>query len=350
MSEPRLRTKLKILTLGLLVPVLTVFATYEFLVTHLDFAMFGLAKLRSTYLRDLNDQRVGRDYPPVDLVVLGDSTAKVGFNPTEIHSIFAVNLAVHGGTNVVSYATLTEYLKTHPAPRCVFLLSQENWHRNYGMFFSKVIFQNYLSWDEIRSIWQTGAANHIFPASEMSWFEYHTRSLLALLELNPPPLAQLQEALKLGSMNAERRSDVARFTAQRGWHAREDSETMQRKFFDPHMHEMYVNRFTASASEDFYLHRIVELGRARGFRVLFGSSPMAESFYVRSSERFQHDRDSHLQKILQDEPALVYLPLPRVFPQQLHSDLNHLNAEGARVFARELEPQLKSYCRPPDAT
>lgn len=347
--EPDRRAKLSIVVFGVIVPALILVAAYNYTLDRFGYLIFDKPVLRSDFARKVIGKKIGADYPPVDAIIMGDSTAKSNVDPREIKSVFSLNFGIHGGSNVISFSLLKNYLESHSAPGCVVLLGQQNWSPNYGHFFTKAVYMHVLSVSDFWKIWQDGNRNGIFPATDLSLPQYFYQGALHFLRMNDIPLVDMQSAIwsRSDRRMRKRMKWVVGMDESRGFNDKGMNVLPERSFVSDRIYAPYEKKFEPSRSEEFYLKEILRLSRERNFRVLMATTPAAQTPYLEKYRDFFRSRDDYAESLFKRFPELVRLEdLPKHYPRRLHYDLTHLGTEGAGIYSRELDVSLRKLCRP----
>jgi len=339
----------RLLVMAFVLPGLIVWAIYYSGVSYFAPQIFKFGGSRAEFPRQFFEADLAKNYPPIDVVILGDSTARSAINPVEIDYLFAVNLALNGGTALTSYHILERYLRTHPKPKCVVYVSQYNWDRNYGYFFERIVFYRLLDPVSLFDVWKMGIQNGVFPRTDYSTVGFFTASLRQYLYLGELPANLIQEAIqyytpeRAAHYNSLGRKNVY----YRGFQNNElRSPQPESVFFTDERHGAYLGPFVPYATEDFYLRALIERTGKLGIKLLWGSVPMADSEHYTAAKIHQASRDLHVLKIMQNNPHVIQVPMPKSMPRQLYFDFTHMEPEGARALRPYLDSSLRENCAP----
>ncbi len=334
-----------LLVRGFLLPVLIIWAVYfGFLTKHFqDIFLFSAS---SEYLNRFFKEDFARLYPPIDLVVLGDSTSRSAVNPTDFKDLFAVNLGVNGGTALSAYYVMERYVRANPKPRCLLYLSQYNWKRNYGDFFHKAIFYGNLNWDNFQRAWEVGAENGVFPATEYTYPEYVIKALRTDLLVDELPLNLIQEFVTGRYPRKARKAKMMKRSAikNRGFQDNAIKRVLPEERFFNEMHAAFLRPFQAYPSEDFYLRRLAEFAKANGIQFFYAMLPVAQSDYVEDAAEHLKQRNAHLETVLNSIDGVHQIPLPVTLSRSYFFDFTHMVREGADQVRPLLDPYLKKAC------
>lgn len=341
------KTRLKFLFFGFLVPIVLIFVAYYALVTAYFDEIFRYS-IRSMYFRMFFERELPKNMPKIDLIILGDSTARASVNPLEFNSIFAVNLGVNGGTALTAYHVLDRYNQNYGAPKCVLYISQYNWKRNYSSFFSKVVFYRYLNWENIENIWKIGAENGVFPATDYTMLGFYTRVVRNWLYIDELPLNLIQQAYfqpKGPEQRMRFRTAVRYVLYERGFQSYRTQRVLPESQFFNENHVDFLNEFEAYETEDFYLHQLGELAEKTGTYLFYAFLPVADG--SRASEVLPHieARNDHMKDVLSDAKTAVPIPLPLTLPRKYFHDFSHMNVDGAKYLTDLLAPHIESRCK-----
>lgn len=348
--EPSPRTKVRVLIFGLLIPFAVVVAIYYGLISAFWYAMFHQIALRTEFSRDFLQQTPIDGDRPISIAIFGDSTAKSALRPESMISLNAVNLAMNGGSVMTAYHQMLTYLEQRPAPNCVLIATQLNWHHNFQIFFSKVLFEHSLTTEDIQRIWAIGEAKKIFPADEMNAATYYFKSVRSWFALNALPLKELQEAMFVGPQLDKWAQTRERMMVWRGFQPNNPKTIVpEEKFFTAETHSSYLGSFDASSTEDAYIQMFGELAKEKKFRLIFAILPVAQSDYVSRSAAFLRRRDAHLRGALSKIPGTLIIKQRKTMPRALFYDFTHLNTAGAKKYTTEILPTLESNCLIPNA-
>jgi hypothetical protein len=302
--------------------------------------------MRSAYLNKFFQEDLPKQYPPIGLVVLGDSTSKSAVNPTNFKYLFGVNLALNGGTALTAYHVLERYLASYPHPKCVLYVSQYNWKRNYGDFFHKTIFYSNLDWHNFKRVWEIGVENGIYPATDYTHAGYLLAAARTRLMLDELPLNLIQElVMEHRPRKLHRALEMKRrMINNRGF----QDNTIKRPLTEPRffneMHAAFLEPFEAYASEDFYLRALARLSRENKIHFFYAMLPVAESGYVRMSEPHLQLRNAHFRELFATEAGAINIPLPSTLPSDYYYDFTHMVRDGANALAPRFDPYLEKYC------
>lgn len=340
-------TRLKFLLFGFLLPIVLIFLAYYGLVTVYFDDIFKYS-IRSMYFRTFFERDLPRNMPTIDLLILGDSTARASVNPLEFESVFAVNLGVNGGTALSAYHVLDRYNRTYGPPKCVMYISQYNWKRNYNSFFTKVVFYQYLNWENIKNIWEIGVKNGVFPATDYSKFGFFTRIVRTWLYIDELPLNLIQEAYFQPKGPDQRlRIRTARLYVmrERGYQSYRNHPVLPESHFFNDNHVEFLNKFEPYETEDFYLQQLGELAEKTGTYLFYAFLPVAEDSRAEEVRPHIESRNEHIKNVLSGSAMAVQIPLPLTLPRQYFYDFSHMNADGAKYLRTLLEPHLEARCK-----
>jgi hypothetical protein len=339
--EPKVSEKIRILFLGLIGPAVLFYLLYAVLIRTEKFQTFD--RLRNQYWSEFISGRADKG-ARVDLVVLGDSTAKTAFNPSLVDSPFGVNLGLNHGTGLTIYHMMETYLETRPAPKCILVLYQSNWRTNYSKFFSGVLFYHPFSWERVRRIWEIASEHGVFPADQIGAFEFWSKAVTAALQIDPFPLEDMQAAIWGRSeldLDLVHRAQMR----TRGYFASRRMSPVHRAFFDDTLYPGFKEEFSPNESDDFYFARLLQLAEEKGFKVLHGPTPVPESEFEGATATFRKGRDAHLDEVFSRSTRSVRLNLPKSLPRDSFYDFFHFNVRGTEAVTEALRPSLSEHCR-----
>lgn len=342
MEARGLGAKFRLFFKGIFVPLFLYFLLCTFLSDSVLHSDYWQTDRSHRFYREFMAGELDGEIKDVDLVVLGDSTARAAFDPREFpHS--AVNLGLYWGTALTSYHTLVSYLERRPAPRCLLMLYQYNWTRNYESFFNRVVNYQVFRWRDLLRIWDQSAGHGVFPASQHSYPAYLLRSLLGLARLNNAGLFTFRATG--GELVPARKKIFKDFRKRRGYAFDPPARTEKRlRFFRPRIHGSYHQPFSPSETEDFYLREIARLAEEKGIHLVYGATPLADTEYFSPAEGFVAPRNQHIQRLFEGFPAARILELPARERKGRFADFVHFNRKGSRRFTAEFERRFDELC------
>ena len=182
-------------------PGLVTYLAYAGFVYSSRLEVFGRVYANQYFRRDFLDDNLRFRLRDPDLVILGESGAKVGFDPRLIDKAFTINLSVLYGNTLAHYLTMVAYVEKHKAPPCIALLSQHEWKRSYHDFFGNLVKQGAFTAIDMRRMWKVHHA--LFPSTHFHLFNFWGNFILQTAYLYEIDFHRLQLALR-GSTSRSR--------------------------------------------------------------------------------------------------------------------------------------------------
>jgi hypothetical protein len=337
----------RLFAMGFILPAVLIWLVYFVFVSTYFLQIFRFTGARAEFSREFFSTDIAKTYPPIDLVVLGDSTTKSAINPLEIPYLFAVNLALNGGTALTSYQVLDRFLRAHPQPKCVLYVSQYNWHRNYAYFFDRIVSYRSMDLTNMLDIWKRGMREGIYPRTEYSTLGFFLASLRYTLYIGELPLNLIQRAAYKDIFTRRRKWTSMRrqMIENRGFQDNELRRVLpDSKFFNPELHEVFTGPFVPYATEDYYIKQLIERTGKLGIKMLWAMLPLAEGDEYLPARLHQRARDLHVLELMQGHPHVIQVPLPLTFPRKYYYDFTHMVPEGAAELQPYLDPSLRAHC------
>ncbi len=344
---PRSKSNWRLFLMGFVLPGFLVWLVYYAFVSCFFLQIFRFTGSRAEFTREFFDSHLSATYPPIDLVVLGDSTAKSALNPLSMNYLFGINLALNGGTALSSYHLLERYLRDHPKPKCVLYVSQYNWNRNYAYFFDRIVNQRSLGFRELFAIWRFGYQHGIYPRTELTTLSFFLSSLRYYFYVGELPLNLIQKAIgrNLIARQAKWEANSRQMIINRGFQNNELRRVQpEHKFMNPELHAAYLAPFSANITEDFYIGALIERTEKLGIKLLWAMLPLADSDHYVAAEVHQRERDIHVLRMMQNRPHVIQVPMPTKFPRKYYFDFTHMVPEGAVALQPYFDPSLREHC------
>lgn len=328
---------------GFLVPSAVLYAILFTYVSLNERSIYGRLQALHYFRNDFIFGGLSRSLPNPEVVILGDSGAKVGFNPVEIGPPYAVNLAALYGNALTAYETMSSYYEHLPPPACVVMANQYEWKRSYGDFESNIVERDLLTFGELLDLWRLSAKHDVFPASELSFFPFWSSYLLHRMKLSPRILSNLKNSPESYQDFQER---IHRLGRKRGlWSFGNHEAATEEEFYRFDANKVFTGGFQPSPSEDLFLTKLAQLSREKGSLLFLGSLPLAASRLGSESRHFQEGRRFHLTRLLAPFENIRWLNFPKQADRRLFFDFTHLNREGARTYSQFLSERLASECQ-----
>jgi hypothetical protein len=339
--------KVKLLFFGILLPAIVVYGAYLLILEKYDFELFNSG---SGLFFDFSKRVISGDLDDVigkpQLIIVGDSTARTAYNPARSRAAPAINMAQNWATAMTTYFEVKRYLDGHPVPACVLFLHNYSWRHGYSHYFSTMVPLSGMSLADVKDVWQFGAENDIWPATEMNIFRYYFTAFRNRARLGELRLAEVQQAMEpklFPTVDQEKAKN--KLKENLGFQGnRVNTILPDDRFFSESLFSIYQQTFEPSAAEDFYLVKLAELAEERGFRLLYGAPPVAASEFGESTKQFLIARRQHARSILGRSPAVRILANPLMAPRGDFTDFTHLNQLGARNFTQLIQRKIQYEC------
>lgn len=336
--EPSLRQRLKIVALGLLLPLAILYIPYYFLLEKYEIEIFGLTAARGQFMKRFIHEPKSEDEAEVATLFLGDSTAQLSLDPNRFKDS-AVNLSLSGGSAMTANHIYKRYLEDHPAPRCVFYASSYNWEQKYDEhFFENIVFFDFFNWDDLKQIWSESKEGGTFPSDTYSYSGFMTRSLLYKAKLVSPPFNLIQDWVFRETLKRIRynRRAIRKSENHRGYLALNSNRIVPEAHFFRDIHKVYLGPFKSYEGEDYFLKRLAESVTSSGGRFYYVLLPIARSDHSRESKPYVKMRSAHIRQVFGDRENVKVLEPYRTFDREFMRDFTHLNADGAKKLMRTL--------------
>lgn len=337
----------RLFLMGFALPGFLVWLIYYSFVSYFFLQIFRFTGSRAEFVRQFFDTNLSATYPPIDLVVLGDSTAKSALNPVSMNYLFGINLALNGGTALSSYHIFERYLRYHPKPKCILYVSQYNWSRNYADFFDRIVTQRSLGFRELFAIWRYGYQHGIYPRTELTTLSFFLSGIRYHFYIGELPLNLIQKAVRRNLVKGLAIWDLKRreMILNRGFQDNELRRVQpESKFLKADLHDAYMAPFYSNETEDFYIRALVEGTEKLGIKLLWAMLPVADSDHHVAAEVYQRERDLHVLRIMQNRPHVIQVPMPTKFPRKYYFDFTHMVPEGAVALQPYFDPSLREHC------
>lgn len=284
---------------------------------------------RSLWLVEKKWQLIDHAAPPVDILVLGDSSGNQAVIPSELRArlgMSALNLCTFGFMTVAGDAwMLYEYIRLNGTPRVVVLVHVHDiWDRTPDPISASYIPRPWSFWTHAQPPLGSSVRVKISLATGRYLPLYtHTWAMARLIQ---HPLDALQTEFHLdpeGFMPATWQSDL---------------ENQKRVY----LAAVRKSPFRLSPANRAALARILTLSDQHGFEVLLASAPTYRPIVEDESFRaFIAQRNDTLTGIVaQARHARLVLADPPPFEAALLEGVDHPNVEGAKTYTAQLADEL----------
>lgn len=327
-------------------PGLCVYLFYAALVHANRVKIFGKNHVAQFFRQDLMDGTLRFPLRKPEVIVLGDSGAKVGLSPRDFDGPFMVNLAALYGNAITAFEAMDSYLQKYDPPKCMAFVSQYEWRRSYAVFFSTLVRDRALTGKELAHVWNETRAHNLYPATEFSfarfWWNYAKQGLY----VDSSILSRLHLAFPWPFPSQEWENAMVHLEKNRGQVGRSNpGQPNDDLFFREDVNMAFVSPFVPHPTEDHYLLKLAELAAAKNINLFVGALPVAESEMADKNAIFRSGRRAHFEKLFAGKTGVYLLNFPGTLPREYFSDFTHPNAKGSDFLTAGLAAQLNGLCQ-----
>lgn len=337
--------RIRLLLYAYVLPGLAVYLAYAGFVYFSRLGVFGRVYANQYFRRDFLDNNLRFPLRDPDLVILGESGAKVGFDPRLMDQPFTINLSILYGNSLSHYQTMVSYLERRKAPPCIALLSQYEWKRSYFNFFGNLVKQGAFTTTDMLRIWEDGKRHALFPQTHFNILTYWGSFFLQSAYLYEIDFRRLQLALRRLTPRLQMRRERMKLEEARGhvsWNNNKPKDDTA--FFGEVNNVALLTDFVPSPTEDHYLKELASLAQHNRILMLVGETPVAESLTAEKNAPFRRQRSLHLRQLLREFKSVHFLDMPATLPRENFFDFTHANSKGAKILSKELSHQVRGLC------
>lgn len=337
--------RIRLFIYAYVLPGLAAYLTYAGFVYFSRIEVFGQVYVNQYFRRDFLDDNLRFRIRDPELVILGESGAKVGFDPRLMDEPFTINLSILYGNALSHYQTMASYLERRKAPPCMALLSQHEWKRSYVHFFGNLVKQGAFNAKDMHRIWKDGKQHALFPQTHFNLLNYWGSYFLQAAYLYEIDFRRLQLALRTSTPISKLKRERLKYEEARGYVSWNNSTPPDDSaFFRETDNQALFTDFEPSPTEDHYIKELAKLAQQHRILMLIGETPVAESATAEKNVAFRRQRNLHLRNLLREFKSVRFLDLPATLPRENFLDFTHANSLGAKILSEELSRQVRGLC------
>jgi hypothetical protein len=217
-----------------------------------------------------------------DLIVIGDSRIKAGFNPKDVE-INAMNISIGGGTPIEGYYTLKAYLLNNPKPEKV-LLSYAPFHlMSQDTFWERAIRFNYFNYAQYAEIKQHAQRlNDNVLGEYRRWKYYLLPSLYSTSLING--IYQSRWELNEVTYNEVKENKG------HSYYGRKHGSS-------GHNHETKYKEFDPSKLMEYYLEQMINLAVSNSIPIYWYTAPFNKASCHHLSQKFRIGFNEYIRNL-----------------------------------------------------
>lgn len=279
-----------------------------------------------------------------DFIILGDSTAARNLLfPTDSN---LTSLATFGGSLIDSYLLLIKYLRYHPPPKCLIIMTSYGAfdYHSMEMFWPDLVGNGFYSLDELKELYLVGLSQNDFPGN-LSYLEYINKILTTNDWLNGFNWNDLQNYIFAREF-MEDNPRVYRTLKQNNGLIPVRWETAKRynlQLTSPS--EKYLeNEFYPRKTLDIYIRKLFQKIDDLKIRTIILHGPIANGLKSLNSEKWIQDYKQHVNVLIGNHKTIENHIEDEWLDNGNYYDGSHLLSFAAFKYTKSKESLFES-CR-----
>lgn len=299
------------------------------------FAWFLYAHFASYYYMDSEypywmqqKDYINNNHDYNDLVIIGDSTAKVCYRPNLVSEFSSVNLALGGANSVEMYYTLKTYLQNHEKPQVVVFAMAASDYMFQMHHIDRNVYFHYLSPFELKEV----RTNSKIYDDYRYWNAEGTDKTIAKYYMYDPEV-YLPAVINAGFVGRYdyNKAQYNWLESERGWMLFGTAPENHDKNF-----VVDLGAFPVNGINGYYVEKIIELCEANEIQLVIEQTPINESSYGEVHQVFIDPFTAYFDGLAAEHPSIIAKNMYMGYPDTCFGDHGHLNETGAAVYTRYL--------------
>lgn len=259
-----------------------------------------------------------------ELIIIGDSRPRAGYDPTLINDLTSRNLALGGGSSIETYYSLKRYLQRHTADNVVISIAPYHFS-TADAFWGRSMKFKFLRFAEVEELIELQSAYsepHLRGRKISTWdYYYYYLPFAFRAELR---VAFLENRL-LQNRNLFKRFDLKRGQGLVGTSDFAEGISREVKYKDSPINPLLND----------YLEMTLELAKTNGLKLYWYTYPLNQISCSSMSSDYMERYNGQVEA-LSKQYGMAVLNTLECLPNEYFGDDNHVNGPGANYATKDL--------------